>query len=390
MINLKAAPQQFSLTDFEYVAAGAAVLGSGGGGSYSDALQLLRQLSMLPPFAVPVLPYDGASNACVMAMMGSPDAGETLQLADVEAAVTNSLQALSKATGAAMACVVPVEIGALNSLVPLIAGVINKGMWVVDGDGAGRAVPQLVETTYSGAAALGVSPAVIGNESQAAAGVQTTVLNVATTAQAEALARGVVSSGFGSIAGLAAWPSLAANQFALSGNYIKGTLSQAWMLGHYMKTASSPPSTQEIADAITQITGRGARPVLSNFYITQVDQSTSGGFDAGIVRLDNAPAQPDSTATHRLYNLNESLIMYSSASTVPDIIAPDSICYYSESTGLGFSNSQDDLNHYLNTGKAVSVIQVGAAAQLVGAAGVMAAFAALLQNIGYAGALPPN
>jgi len=386
MSGQAAVPEKFSLTDFVYVAAGAAVLGSGGGGSYQDALALLAQLAKLPSFAVPVQPYDGASNACVMAMMGSPDVADTLQLGDLQAAIANSLQALEQACGAKMACVVPIEIGALNSLVPLIAGL--AGRWVVDGDGAGRAVPQLVETTFGGAAALGVSPAVIGNQSAVAAGVQTVVMNVATTAQAESLARGVISSGFGSIAGLAAWPSLPSNKFALSGNYIKGTLSQAWLLGNYMKNTSPPPSTAQLAAYITSITGRSAQPVLSNFYITQVNQSTSGGFDAGIVRLDNTPSQGDSTATHRLYNLNESLILYSSASTVPDIIAPDSICYYSETTGLGFSNSQDDLDDYLNTGKQVSIISIGAAPQLVAAAGVMAAFSSLLVNIGYAGALP--
>ena len=86
--------------------------------------------------------------------------------------------------------------------------------------------------------------------------------------------------------------------------------------------------------------------------------------------------------------------MYSAASTMPDVVAPDSICYYSESTGRGFSNASDDLAEYFNaatgksTGKTVSVIQVRAAEKLCGTPGVLASFAALLRNLGYAGALP--
>ena len=52
---------------------------------------------------------------------------------------------------------------------------------------------------------------------------------------------------------------------------------------------------------------------------------------------------------------------------MPDIIAPDSICFYSESTGLGFSNSTDDLAVYFDAstgkynGQTVSIIMVKAA-----------------------------
>jgi hypothetical protein len=181
----------------------------------------------------------------------------------------------------------------------------------------------------------------------------------------------------------------------LTGNYIAGTLAQAWALGQFLLTASSPPSTAEVATQITGITGRTATPTLTNFYITAVTQSTTNAsLDTGIIRLDNTPDQGSSTETHYLYNLNESLIMYSNLSNVPDIIAPDSICYYSESTGLGFSNATDDLAVYFDsitgksTGNTVSVIKVKTAAELYQAAGVVASFAGLLRNIGYAGVLP--
>lgn len=96
-----------------------------------------------------------------------------------------------------------------------------------------------------------------------------------------------------------------------------------------------------------------------------------------------------------MYNLNENLIMYSAASTTPDVIAPDSICYYAESTGRGFSNASDDLAQHFDvrtgrsTSNQVSVIAVQTAPQLYNTPGVVASCAALTRNIGYAGGMPP-
>jgi hypothetical protein len=150
-----------------------------------------------------------------------------------------------------------------------------------------------------------------------------------------------------------------------------------------------------VAGAITTITGRSASAVVTNFFITSVTQSTSSAsLDSGIIRLDNTQDPSLSTETHYLYNLNENLIMYSSASVAPDVIAPDSICYYSESTGRGFSNASDDLALYFDaatgksTGQMVSVIAVRTAPQLYNTPGVVASFAGLLRNMGYAGAMP--
>lgn len=382
------ATYEYGIADFQYIAAGAAVLGSGGGGSYTDAVNVINELSSQWGGSVLVQDYDGASNCCVLAMMGSPDAGDTLKLSDVEAAITNTVNAIQGATGVPLACVVPVETGPINSIIPLIAAAMSSNtLWVVDGDGAGRAVPELVQTTYSGAANLATSPCALANDAESTASIQSAILNASTAAQIEALSRGVVSASFGSVAGFAAWPSNGSNGYALQGNYIQATLSQAWTLGQYLLT-NPTPSTAQVADAICSITGRTATAVITNFYVTQVTQTTAGGFDTGLVRLDNTPDPSTSTETHYLYNLNESLIIYSSLSSVPDIIAPDSICYYSESTGLGFSNSTDDLAIYNGTGKAVSIIKVNAAPQLYNAPGVLASFAGLLKNIGYAGALP--
>lgn len=387
---------EYGMADFQAIAAGAAVLASGGGGSYQDALSVLQQLAHSGwTGTVRVKDYDAASNCAVLAIMGSPDAADKLSLANIACAIRNTVQVLEANTGYPLGCVIAVEIGPINSLVPLIAAALsNRALWVVDGDGAGRAVPELPQTTYGGSAALAPCPCVLASEAVKAGAIESAVLSASTAAKVETLAGGVVA-GFGGYSGIALWPSNASNDYALSGNYIGGTLTQARTLGQFLLNAPTPPTTAEVAIAIATVTGRAARATLTNFYITALTQSTSqASLDSGIIRLDNTPSPSDSTQTHYLYNLNENLIMYSTSSAVPDIIAPDSICYYSESTGRGFSNASDDLALYFNshtgksTGQTVSVIQVQTAPKLLQTAGVLASFAGLLRNIGYAGAMP--
>jgi len=386
----------YGVSDFQYIAAGAAVLASGGGGSYGDALSILQQLANSGwSGSVTVQPYDNATNGCVIAMMGSPDAGDALTLADIQNSVANTLSLLQAGTGYSVGCVVPVEIGAINSLVPLIAAAMSSGsLWVVDGDGAGRAVPELPQTTFAAAEQLPVSPCALATDVADASTLESALLTAPTAAQMETLAGGVVS-GFGGFSGIALWPTNGGNAYALTGNYIPGTLTQAWALGQFLLSAAQPPSTAAVAAQIALLTGRTATATVTNFYITSVSQSTTAAsLDAGVIRLDNTQDPADSTQTHTIYNMNENLIMYSSQSAAPDIIAPDSICYYSESTGLGFSNASDDLAVYFDaatgksTGQMVSVIQVSTAPMLYAAPGVVASFAALLRSIGYAGAMP--
>ena len=388
----------YGLTEFQEIATGAAVLASGGGGSYRDACSILEELSNQGySGTVTVQDYDGATSACVLAIMGSPDAADSLTLSAVQNSITNTLAVMESATGVPLGALIPVEIGPINSLVPLIGAAQSQGaLWVVNGDGAGRAVPELPQTTFTGGTALAPCPAALASDAATQAATESAVLGASTAAGVEKLAGGVVG-GFGGYSGIAMWPSNAGNGYALSGRYIPGTLEQARALGQQMLEAVSPLSTAELAAAIQNITGRAAAAVVTNFYITQVTQSTSSAsLDSGIIRLDNTPDPAQSTSTHYLYNLNENLIMYCASSTSPDIIAPDSICYYSESTGRGFSNARDDLALYFDlvtqrsTGNTVSVIAVQTAPQLYNTPGVVASFASLLRQLGYAGAMAPG
>lgn len=387
----------WDLNDIRDAAAGAAILGSGGGGGYQDALLIINELALNANWSgtVTVQPYDGASPCSVIFMMGSPDAAGQMSLGELSACIGNALAVQTDVCGFTPTCTIPIETGPINSLVPIIAAALKLGgvSWVVDGDGAGRAVPELPQTTFAGAAGLPVSPCVVADNAVFASQMQSGVLTTTSTPKVEALAGAVVSA-FGSFAGVSMWQSASGNGYALSGNYIPGTLEQCRALGQFLRTSLNTP-TVAVAAQIAALTGRSARALVTNYYITQVTQATSAAsLDAGVIRLDTDPNPQGSSNTVFLYNMNENLIAYSTSQATPLIVAPDSICYYSEDEAAGFSNATPDLAVYYDfstnrsTGKRVSLIQVSAAAQLVATPGVLQSFATLLRSIGYAGALP--
>lgn len=384
---------EFNLDDLQYLCAGAAVLASGGGGSCVDAMAILAELKASGwSRTVSVQAYDGSTSACVIAMMGSPDAGGSLTLTDIQQAAKNTTTLLGNATSYPVGCYAAVEIGAINSLVPMLAAAAT-GLWVVDGDGAGRAVPELPQTTFAGYPSALVSPTVLATADADISSLQSAVLGAPNPSRMQTLAGGVVG-GFGGFSGIALWPSHAGNQFPLLGNYLPNTTTQTRDLGKILLSSKTPLSSASVADAISTITGQNANVIVENFYIAAVSQSTnSASLDSGIIQLDSTTTSGSNSDSRYIYNLNENLVMYSANSGNPDVLAPDSICYYSEQTGRGFSNATKDIEPFFDskknksTGVPVSIIRVKAAEQLVKTPGVLASFASLLRLIGYAGCI---
>jgi DUF917 family protein len=386
--------QYWGLEDFRDAAAGAAVLGSGGGGGYQDACQILNELEATGWNAqVAVAPYDGQSPCSVMAMMGSPDAAGAMTLDELSRSIGNTLSVQSKLCAFNPVCAVPIEVGPINSLVPLLAAALklNGVQWVVDGDGAGRAVPELPQTTFAGASKLAASPCVVADNASDPLLLQSGVLQAADAARIETIGGALVKS-FGAFAGISMWPSGPDNGFALSGQYIPGTLEQIRMLGAFLRER---PDSAALAEWIAAVTGRVTELVASDLFITGVTQATSAAsLDAGVIELSASPEPAPDAPRIRIWNLNENLIAWSDERSTPLIVAPDSICYYSADEGAGFSNATDDLALYYDfargrtTGKRVSVIRVAALRQLTATPGVMQSFAGLLRSLGYGGALP--
>ena len=140
----------FKKSDIDSLALGSAVLGSGGGGNpYLGALLLKSAMERTNISSLEVTPFDELDDSdfsmCV-AGMGSPTIGVEKIPAGTEYA--RSTRSLEKVLGRKATHLSPAEIGGINSLVPFINAVYVK-LPVIDGDGEGRAFPELQMTTFN-------------------------------------------------------------------------------------------------------------------------------------------------------------------------------------------------------------------------------------------------
>lgn len=163
MMQLTPIKRLVTKEDFQYIVMGGALLGSGGGGPVAAGQQIIQDILSYnkPVEIVQVEELQGESNqnGAVVAFMGSPSAGAGG--IDLETP-TNAFNALCNFKPLTYAMLI--ELGGGNSVVPMSVAV-RKNIPIVDGDGAGRAVPKIQNTTY--AQAISPSPAALSNGKQA-------------------------------------------------------------------------------------------------------------------------------------------------------------------------------------------------------------------------------
>ena len=120
---------------------GSALLGAGGGGSRKSGLMLVEQIRALnvEPILITINELKGSEKIATVAGMGAPIAILEKRF-DIES--INALELLERTIGSKINCLIPVETGAFNTMVPIYTGA-KKGLPILDADGAGRAVPEL-------------------------------------------------------------------------------------------------------------------------------------------------------------------------------------------------------------------------------------------------------
>ena len=150
--------------EVDSLALGSAVLGSGGGGNPHIGAMLLKQAMEDEHIeSVAVTPFDEIDSSHFLissAGIGSPAIGieKIANGQEYHFAFRKLEEFLSRRASH----VSPVEIGGINSLIPFIAAIRLK-LPVADGDGEGRAFPELQMTTFS-ALGLRASPMCIVDE----------------------------------------------------------------------------------------------------------------------------------------------------------------------------------------------------------------------------------
>jgi DUF917 family protein len=292
--------------DLEALATGAAILGAGGGGNpYLGRLRV--QASLRLGLSVRVMEPDELHDEAVVVSaggMGSPLVSyEKIPQGEEE---SRAVRALAEHLGCTFDAVAPLEMGGGNSMAALVVGAA-LGIPVLNGDGMGRAFPQLHMLTYlfyGGSPA----PAAMADEK----GNSLVFTHLADAETLEALARQVTIQ-MGGHAGVAV-PVM--DGLHCKQTIVPGTLRLAHDIGRAVMEArmrKSDPSA-----AILAVTG-GRRYLRGK--VIDVERRIAGGFASGRVVIEGLDG--DTGRQAEIDFQNENLILWEGVE--PRVMVPDLI-----------------------------------------------------------------
>lgn len=331
--------------DLEPLLLGGCFFGSGGGGTIESARGLVRHFQAgdyYPVDQVKVVTVDEATDgdAVMVAYMGSPEAidGAAYPLGPVLA--VQQIQARLRSEGRHLAYVVPPESGALGFTVACLVAA-KLGLAVVDGDGAGRAVPSLPMLTFA-SHHVDPKPAVLVSQDGLSVELDVTPAKgqrgdrqhqVDVSVIVEQMMRPIVADPeFKQFGGLSMWVMTPSKlREALP---IRGTLSRALEFGRSLQSGEFK-TVDKLLSALQARWGLKAIALTPTGELLGAAVDTSGGFDLGTVTVKAGGVQADV-----LYQ-NESLLAWSNERAQPLCMAPDSIAYFFEGTGDAVASNGD-------------------------------------------------
>ena len=294
--------------DLERLAIGAGILGTGGGGNpylgKLQARQLLDQgktIEVIPACDVP----DDALVTTV-GSIGAPVVSNERPKQGEEFLV--SLRALETHLGRKITHVTCAEIGGSNSMSPMIVAA-QANLPVVDGDGMGRAFPELQMDTFM---IYGINPTpVVISDPRGHVAIFDKLNDPATL---ERYARNVTIQ-MGGSAG-AAGPAMTGRDMKRA--LIRDTITLAIEIGDAVLKARA-----EHADAVDAVLGVTSGQRLFRGKIVDVDRRLVGGFARGVLNIEGMGPSAGDTLTIDFQN--ENLIARNSKGAVLAIV-PDLIC----------------------------------------------------------------
>ncbi len=304
--------REVTLDDTLPIAIGAGILGTGGGGStYIGRIRLENELRQRGG-AVPIITADEVPDealVCAVGGMGAPTVSNEKLPAGSE--IKTAIRALEDHLNQAVHAIVIGEIGGGNAIGPMIAA-LQCHLPVVDGDGMGRAFPELQMDTFM---IEGVPPApfVLAD----AHGNVSIFKRIGSARQAEAFARSLTIE-MGGSAGLV-MPLMSGAQMKAA--IIRDTLSLAKRIGEAVLDCRA--RSQEPADSVAELC-RGR--VIFTGKIIDVERRTVQGFARGKLQISAFTSQRSPKASGGQLHIdfqNENLIARQGNKvlcTVPDLI----------------------------------------------------------------------
>eukprot|EP01062_Namystynia_karyoxenos_P078777 TRINITY_DN8169_c0_g1_i1.p1 TRINITY_DN8169_c0_g1~~TRINITY_DN8169_c0_g1_i1.p1 ORF type:complete len:949 (+),score=251.68 TRINITY_DN8169_c0_g1_i1:83-2929(+) len=306
---------QLSVQDIEYIASGAGVLGTGGGGNaYYGCLRAKACLArgesirVVDPASV-----KGQDQVFCVAMMGAPTVAlEKLCSGTEIAGAIGAQRAVYQPAEGTTAYLMSCEAGGMNALEPLIAGA-KAGLAVVDADLMGRAFPKLDMALPLINQAMVPIPAAIADDKGNAVIMQ----SVASAKALEEILRACTTA-MGSSTGLALAP-LPGNK--VPGNVVPYSITKCWLIGKAMAEARRAKA-DPVAAAADAAQGR----LLFRGKVTDVVRKTDGAFNKGVLTIVGLPHDPEYAGRAVKIDIqNENMVVRQSDGKVlaatPDLIS---------------------------------------------------------------------
>lgn len=332
-------PGNYQLTkkDIGYIVYGACFLGSGGGASIGLTLAFMDKMITDADVMTYVNPdkLEENKNISFIALLGSPDKmfegfGQTAALN----AFLEMDNYLTQSGQEPLAYLIPVEMGAINSLIPFIISA-RKGVAVINGDPCGRAAPEMGMNLFN-TNNLPINPVILTADTDDSGHYQKTIVQVKDADDAENQARGFAQS-HNNVAGMACYPMQGAdlNCSILSDKnhvkFIQWTVGLAWNLGRNIAESESYNEFLEFLDGFSL-----ASYTLFEGVITDKEVRKISGFDVGKITVSNQ------NEIIFIYYKNESLLAWNATKKCYMAMGPDSINFLARKDAQPFSNA--DIN----------------------------------------------
>ena len=301
--------------DLDAIEIGAAILGTGGGGNpYIGKLRCREELKKgrrIPVIPLAELPDD----ALVVSLggIGAPVVG--VEKIEEGEECLRALRALEKELGVKVDALISAEIGGANSMEPMLTAA-QAGLPVVDGDGMGRAFPEMQMCTWS-IYGHREAPAAMADEK----GNIVIIRNTPDDVWLERIARSVVIA-MGAAAGLATQP--------MRGDFVKraavpNTITQALNLGRAVLQAHRTNS-----DPVQTVIDQERGKLLMTGKIVDLQRHLKGGFAVGHIMLEGFGNFLGDNG--RIDLQNEFLVFW--RNQIVEVCTPDLIVVLDSDTGL--------------------------------------------------------
>ena len=307
--------REVTLEDLEAIEVGAAILGTGGGGNpYIGKLRCRQELKKgrrIEVIGLDELPDD----AMVVSLggIGAPVVG--VEKIEQGEECLRAMRALERELGRTIDALIASEIGGANAMEPMLTAA-QAGIPVVDGDGMGRAFPEMQMCTWSIYGHTS-TPSAMADEKGSIVVIRDTPSEI----WVERLARANVVA-MGAAAGIAMAP--------MRGDFVRraaipDTVTQALALGRAVLDAQAT-NADPVGTVIDQEAGR----LLMTAKIVDLERHLKGGFAVGHVSLEGFGDHKGQAG--RIDLQNEFLVFRRNGAV--EVCVPDLIVVLEADTGL--------------------------------------------------------